>query len=110
MYLHALHAVRCNADGFVIVRNHSGDIDINVLLISGLLDISSRVIVDSNKGKHREVFRHSDVGLNRDEKAALIGFHAFTGNDYTSAFSGKANICAGKLPPSGLSCSIRLQD
>ncbi len=68
--LHALHAVQCNADGFVIVRNHSGDVDINVLLISKLLEFSSRVIVDSNKGKHREIFRLSDVGLTGDEKAA----------------------------------------
>ena len=94
--LHALHAVRCNADGFVIVRNHSGDIDINVLLISRLLEFSSRVIVDSNKGKHREVFRLSDVGLTRDEKAALIGLHAFTGNDYTSAFFGKGKYMCWK--------------
>ncbi len=40
------------------------------------------------------MFHLSDVDMAEEEKAALIGFHAFTGNDYISAFFNKGkNTC-----------------
>ena len=35
--------------------------------------------------------------MSTKEKSALIGFHAFTGNDYTSAFFGKGNQSCWKI-------------
>ena len=69
----------------MIVRNHSGDVDINVILIAKTTDTSERVILDFNKGKYRKLLRLSDIDMTDDEKKCLIGFHAFTGSVYTSA-------------------------
>ena len=41
--------------------------------------------------------RLSDVELSTEEKKALIGFHAFTGNDYVSSFFGKAKLKCWKV-------------
>ena len=59
---------------------------LNAMLIAKVIPESSRVILDVHKGKHRKAIKLSDVSLTNDEKAALIGFHSFTGNDYYSAF------------------------
>ena len=66
----------------MIVRNHSGDVDINVILIVKVIPKSSRVILDIHKGKQRKAIKLSDISLTNDEKASLIGLHSFTGNDY----------------------------
>ena len=78
----------------MIVRNHSGDVEINVILIAKTTDTPERVILDFNKGNYRRLLRLSDIDMTDDEKKCLIGFHAFTGSDYTSTFfrKGKA-IC-----------------
>ena len=49
----------------------------------------NRVFYDYGDGKHRNCLLLSDYHLSEDERKALIGFHAVTGNDYTSAFFGK---------------------
>ena len=51
--LHAKHALGTEDDGHVIIRNHSGDVDINVILLSKINseEEASRVILDTNKGK-----------------------------------------------------------
>ena len=78
----------------MIVRNHSGDVDINVILIAKTIDTPEKVILDFNKGKYRKLLWLSDIDMTDDKNMCLIGFQAFTGSDYTSAFfrKGKA-IC-----------------
>ena len=66
--LHAQHALATNGNGIVYVRSHSGDVDINVILISKILDNSERVILDFNKGKHSKVLRLADVEMTDDEE------------------------------------------
>ena len=95
--LHAHHALNSADRGTVIVRNHSGDVDINVILITKTIDTPERVILDFNKGKHRKLLRLSDIDLIDDEKKCLIGFHAFTGSDYTSAFFRKGKAICWKV-------------
>ena len=95
--LHTLHALAAVENGYVIVRNHSGDVDINVILIAKVIPESSRVILDIHNGKHKKAIKLSDVSLTNDEKAALIGFHSFTGNDYCSAFFGKGKQTCWKI-------------
>jgi hypothetical protein len=89
--LHTNHVLRNHGDGEVIIRSHSGDIDIAVIALSHFIDNGERVILDSNTGTSRKVFKMTDIDLTPAQKAALIGFHAFTGNDYNSAF-----FCKGK--------------
>lgn len=89
--LHAHHALRNNESGTVIIRSHSGDIDITVLALSHFIGDGARVVLDNNTGTYRKVFRMSDIDLTPAQKTSLIGFHAFTGNDYNSSF-----FCKGK--------------
>ena len=84
--LHAMAALRTYPNKHVIIRSHSGDVDINILLTSLITDSADKVFVDVNTGKNRKVLQLSDIELSSDEKEALIGFHAFTGNDYVSSF------------------------
>ena len=45
-----------------------------------------------NKGKDHKAVPLSEVDISTEEKASLIAFHAFTGNDYVSAFFLKINL------------------
>ena len=53
--LHARHALNSADRGTVIVRNYSGDVDINVFLIAKTTDTPERVILDFNKLKYRKL-------------------------------------------------------
>ena len=48
--LHTLHPLATVENGYVIVRNHSGDVDINAMLIAKVIPEPSRVILDIHKG------------------------------------------------------------
>ena len=80
--LHTIIALNEDPNKHVIIRSHSGDADINVLLTSLIIDSADRVFLDVNTDKNRKILRVSDVELSREEKEALIGFSVFTGNDY----------------------------
>ena len=95
--LHASHAVNAQPNKTVIVRNYSGDVDITVIMLSLIVNQCERVILDFNKGKDRKAVRLSDVDMSTEEKVALIGFHAFTGNDYVSAFFKKGEGACWKI-------------
>ena len=79
--LHAMAALKTYPEKQVIIRSHSGDVDINILLTSLITGSADKVFVDVNTGKNRKLLQLSDVELSSDEKEALIGFHTFTGND-----------------------------
>ena len=95
--LHAINALNEDPNKNVIIRSHSGDFDINILLTSLIIDSVDRVFLDVNIGKNRKILRLSDVELSTEEKKALIGFHAFTGNDYVSSFFGKGKLKCWKV-------------
>ena len=95
--LHASHAVNAQPNKTVIVRNYSGDIDITVIMLSLIIDHCERVILDFNKGKDRKAVQLSDINMSTEEKAALIAFHTFTGNDYVSAFFKKGKGACWKM-------------
>ena len=52
---------------------------------------------DHRHGKSRNVFRLKDVDIEDDIIDALIGFHAFTGNDYISSFFRKGKETCYKI-------------
>ena len=81
--LHAIDALK--TDGNVCIRSPSGDTDILVIAI-GLIRANPRVLVDSGNGDHRRKVWLDSITLSEGQQSALIGFHAFSGNDYISAF------------------------
>ena len=95
--LHAISALNEDLNKNVIIRSHSGDVDINVLLTSLIIDSADRVFLDVNTGKNRKISGLSDEELSTEEKKALTGFHAFTGNDYVSSFFGKGKLKCWKV-------------
>ena len=62
----------------------------------------SCINLDTNTGKYRKVFKLSEIDLTPAQKSSLIGFHAFTGNDYNSAFFRKEKHTCWKLLESKL--------
>ena len=95
--LHADHALSSNDEGIAIIRSHYGDTDIAVIAMSHFNENGDRVILDANTGKYRKAFKLSDIDLTATQKLCLVGFHAFTGNDYNSALFRKGKRMCWKL-------------
>ena len=49
--LHAINVLNEDPNKSVIIRSHSGGVDINVLLTSLIIDSADRVFLDVNTGK-----------------------------------------------------------
>ena len=64
-----------------------------VTLIRENLD---RLFLDYGNSKNRKAIRLSNVVMPEKEKDALLVFHAFTGNDYVSAFFMKGKTTSWK--------------
>ena len=77
---------RCMQDSFIIVK--SPDTDVLVLLTYFVCDVSQTVLFDTNVANNSRLINVStiDATLGREISNALMGFHAFTGCDSTSAF------------------------
>ena len=96
LILHLAHALD-KMDKKIILRSPSSDTDIVVLAVALITeDLQQRVIYDSGSGKNRKRMLLSDFSLNDEYKKCLIGFHAFTGNDYVSAFFKKGKMVCWK--------------
>ena len=92
------HAVQSNdnEETVCVVRSSSGDIDIPVILLANEMP-NLLVYVDNGAGKNRKVIDLSSCSLSKDQKKALLGMHAFTGNDYVSSFLRKGKQVCWKL-------------
>ena len=77
----AKHAIDSNSP--VIIRSHSGDTDIFIMALT--LFYSANLILDSGTGAGRKIRHMSDVEMEEDNRNASIGFHTFTGCEYTSS-------------------------
>ena len=82
--LYSAHVIS-TTEGSIILRSSSGDSDIMIIAIN-LIDSSKCVLVDYGNGKNRKGVWLNSIDLDDNIRAALIGFHAFTGNDYVSLF------------------------
>ena len=90
--LHCHHSIT-NTEDPIILRSPSGDTDIMVIAAS-LIDTPSRIFVDYSNGKTRKGVWLHQIYIATDLKKALIGFHAFTGNDYVSSlFKHGKQVC-----------------
>ena len=67
----------------LMIRSPSGDIDILALFV---LHQRFRTFIDNGTGKNRKILDISSTGLGELERSALIGLHAYSGNDYVSSF------------------------
>ena len=80
--LQAKHALNAEHDKSIIVRSHSCDVDINVLIFAMFLDYSNNTFLDLRTGKNKKILKLCEVNMDNNKKSALVGFHALTGNDY----------------------------
>ena len=92
--LHAQHAVETTA-GSVAIRSPSADTDIFVIAVDLLA--SPRVYLDFGIGKHRKGLWLEKIQISDELKKCLVGFHAFTGNDYVSSFFRKGKSTCYKV-------------
>ena len=94
LILHSLHALATGSS--VILRSPSADTDIMVIAFSIIWTDSDRLYVDYGSGQHRKGLLLKRIGLSDTDKDAIIGFHAFTGNDYVSTFFRKGTTTCWK--------------
>ena len=92
-YMFALYS-RMEED--ILIRSRSGDIDIIVSLI-GHQDLPESLYVDNGTGSGRKLLQPSLCELNSEQREALIGYHAFTGNDYVASFFRKGKKTCWKI-------------
>ena len=81
--LHCLDALK-EPEATVVLRSPSGDTDIMVLAVSLISSSQDRLFIDYENGKNRKAVKLRNVNMATDLKEALVGFHAFTGNDSAS--------------------------
>ena len=80
-----VHAANLPPGNAVMIRSPSGDIDTLALFVAH--DFGGvQVLVDNGSGKSRKIIDVTSTTLDSNKKKALIGLHAFSGNDYISSF------------------------
>ena len=95
--LHCENILQGSRTSSVILRSHSGDTDINVLLVGLLQEYADRIYLDYGSGKNRKGMWMDSITMSDSETSAIIAFHAFTGNDFTSSFFRKGNKACWKI-------------
>eukprot|EP00794_Sanderia_malayensis_P014842 gene14842-biopygen11931 len=101
--LHCCHALDRYPSKYVVVRSPSADIDILVILLS-IMTSQTYVYLDFGTGIHRKGMILSDIEIDECKKSSLIGFHAFTGNDYVSSFFRKGKAACWKVVNNNEKC------
>ena len=69
----------------LMIRSPSGDIDILVLFMAHDFG-AAKVLIDNGTGKVRKIIDVTSSTLDLEKRKALVGLHAFSGNDYVSSF------------------------
>ena len=87
IFRHCQYILNVNKNAQVVIRSPSGDTDI-VIIATYLLN-SDCIFLDNGTGKNRNYLQINKLRISEEEKKAIIGFHAVTGNDYVSSFFGK---------------------
>ena len=86
LLLHANHALNEDPNQLIVMRSPSGDFDINILFIATFQENQQNIWLDYNTGDHQMILPLSSIDMDPENKSALLGFHALTGNDYVSSF------------------------
>ena len=74
------------AEDNIMIRSPSGDIDIIVLFVHHFHNSDVNIYIDNGTGAQRKVLDISSCTLPSEQCNALLGVHAFSGNDYLSSF------------------------
>lgn len=92
------HALQQNEgrETICVLRSCSGDIDIPVILLACQTP-NLLVFIDSGTGKNRKILDLAACDLSAIQREALLGLHAFSGNDYISSFFRKGKKACWKL-------------
>ena len=97
LILHANHALIDDCLQSVTIRSPSGD-TVVILTIDHLFGLKEKVFIDNGRSDTRRLIPLDAVDLSVHLREALLGFHAFTGNDYVSSFIKKGKkTCWNKL-------------
>lgn len=88
-------AANLSPNDAVMIRSPSGDIDILALFLSHDFG-GTRILVDNGTGKARKIIDMQSSKLGNEKRTALLGLHAFSGNDYVSGFFRKGKIAFWK--------------
>ena len=95
--LHCKSALASSLNKSIILRSPSGDTDITIIVIEKFIEESANCFLDYGSGQNQMGLWLNSVDLDKQLKECLIGFHAFTGNDFVSSFFRKGNNFAGKF-------------
>ena len=95
--LHCRHSLQQYPNHTVTLRSPPTDTDILVLAVALLNNHKDNVILDTGSGKSRKVIPLNSIVMDNHLRNALIGFHAFTGNDYVSSFFRKGKFKCWQL-------------
>ena len=82
--LHCHHSLQYNLSCKVVLRSPA---DTDMLILAASFLENRRTYIDCGNGKLRKGFWLNQINtINENLKKPLIGFNAFTGNDYVSSF------------------------
>ena len=104
--LHSHQAIEEYETNRVLLRSPSGDTDILVLIISLLYDFKNRIVIDNGVGSSRKLIWLGSIDFSSSRLNSLLGFHAFTGNDYVSSFFRKGKGISEKFYKSSVNLRI----
>ena len=79
-----------------VVRSCSGDIDMPIILLANE-DPNLHILIENGVGKGKKLLDLTQCELSPEQKQALLGLHAFTGNDYVSSFFRRGKSLCWKL-------------
>lgn len=89
------YAVNAPPEDTIMVRSPSGDIDILALFVAHDF-CAAKILIDNGTGKARKIIDVTSSTLDHEKRKALIGLHAFSGNDYVSSFFRKGKMAVWK--------------
>ena len=69
-----------------MIRSKSGDIDIVAQFVSNINSITGDIYIENGTGNAKNIFEISDCSLSEEQLRAVMGLHAFSGNDYIACF------------------------
>ena len=83
---HAVEILHQEAEDKVVIRYPSGEADILVLSAALLYNFIEHVVIDNGSGQSRKCIDLKSLQSSECKYSAMLGLHAFTGNEYLSSF------------------------
>ena len=94
---HAVELLHQDTENKVVIRSPSGDTDILVLAAALLYNFKEHLVIDNGSGESRKCIDLRSLQFSECKYCAMLGLHAFTGNDYLSSFFRKGKERCWKL-------------